>query len=490
MKKEQEVKENVIDILIKYREWNKKQDTTHKPTELDERFLMDQLLIKDFDEVLKILEDKHSFQSYEKERIQFIRGIFSWLFSEHGTPLRKEKIDTLHLLAFRDLEDKERTSIIFRLLKITDSPFHDETFLTQLYSCFKIDYPVLIIGETGTGKELYAKAIHYLSKRSGKPFIPVNCGGIPSHLIECELFGYKKGAFTDAYKDKDGYLKVVEDGTIFLDEIGDMPIEMQVKLLRVLNDNKFVPIGGNPRETEELKARIICATNKNLNNLIKEGKFREDLFHRINTLDLRLPPLRNILIATSDKNKRQLFNKIIRDISIEILHKQHHIISKNQQKDHDKQAYLKLKSKMHFTSRHFNFTDQAFEFLSNYHYPGNYREFENIIRKALLKIDLYSGKPQTININGNAFFSQDDYLTDPINNIDIQSMGLKEIEEYHNKLLRKKYEHLLLKHKGKLKECAIEIGFGESSNSITKFRNLANDLGLNYKNYRKLNLPS
>ena len=149
---------------------------------------------------------------------------------------------------------------------------------------------VLITGESGTGKELVAQCIHANSKRSHKPFVPLNCGGLPEHLIESELFGHTKGAFTDAKQNRAGLMEHAKDGTFFLDEIGELPMSLQVKFLRVLEDHKIRRLGSN--EEIEIDIRLISATNQNIEALIKEGKFREDLFYRLNTFEIHLPPLR------------------------------------------------------------------------------------------------------------------------------------------------------------------------------------------------------
>ncbi len=153
------------------------------------------------------------------------------------------------------------------------------------------DATILLEGESGTGKELFAKAIHSLSPRRKGPMITVNCGSLPDTLLESELFGYKAGAFTDAKKDKPGRLALAERGTLFLDEIGDISPALQVRLLRILQDKVYEPLGG----TKPVKAdvRIVAATNKNLERLVKEGKFREDLYYRIHVVKLVLPPLKN-----------------------------------------------------------------------------------------------------------------------------------------------------------------------------------------------------
>ena len=153
------------------------------------------------------------------------------------------------------------------------------------------DSTILLEGESGTGKELFAKAIHSLSPRKKGPMITVNCGSLPDTLLESELFGYKAGAFTDAKKDKPGRLALAERGTLFLDEIGDISPALQVRLLRILQDRVYEPLGG----TKPVKAdvRIVAATNKHLESLVKEGKFREDLYYRIHVVKLVLPPLKN-----------------------------------------------------------------------------------------------------------------------------------------------------------------------------------------------------
>ncbi|MCK7468202.1 MAG: sigma 54-interacting transcriptional regulator [Desulfosudis oleivorans] len=149
---------------------------------------------------------------------------------------------------------------------------------------------VLIEGESGTGKELVARAIHNLSARKKQPFIAVNCSALPDTLLESELFGYKAGAFTDAKKDKPGRFRLAENGTLFLDEIGDITPAMQVKLLRVLQEKTYEPLGAT--QSVEHNVRIIAATNKNLEELVRQGRFREDLFYRINVFKISLPPLR------------------------------------------------------------------------------------------------------------------------------------------------------------------------------------------------------
>ncbi|WP_457644512.1 sigma-54 interaction domain-containing protein [Persephonella sp.] len=152
------------------------------------------------------------------------------------------------------------------------------------------DLPVLITGETGTGKELLARGIWKLSKRSNKPFIAINCAAIPENLLESELFGYEKGAFTGAEKTKEGKFELADGGTIFLDEIGELPLSAQSKLLRVLQEGTFYRVGGN--KEIQVDVRVMAATNRDLEDMVAKGKFREDLFYRLNLIHLHLPPLR------------------------------------------------------------------------------------------------------------------------------------------------------------------------------------------------------
>jgi PAS domain S-box-containing protein len=209
------------------------------------------------------------------------------------------------------------------------------------------DSTVLIQGASGTGKELFAKAIHNLSRRKEKPFIKVNCGALPDTLLESELFGYIKGAFTDAKKDKPGRFALANGGTIFLDEVGDMSPSLQVKLLRVLQEKEFEPLGAtSPRKTD---VRIIAATNKDLSKLISEGKFRDDLFYRLNVVKIELPPL----------SQRREDIPLLIDAFIQ-----------------------KFNAKM--GKQIMGVSDQALRLLLKHDYPGNIRELENIIEHAFV----------------------------------------------------------------------------------------------------------
>jgi len=206
---------------------------------------------------------------------------------------------------------------------------------------------VLIEGESGTGKELFARAIHNLSHRRKKPFIAINCGALPDSLLESELFGYKKGAFTDAKRDKPGRFALAEKGTLFLDEIGDISPALQVRLLRFLQDRVYEPLGSVKSVTADV--RIIAATNKNLSNLVQEDKFRQDLFYRINVVRIQIPPLRERM----------------EDVPLLV--------------DHFITRLNSLKNK-----EMTGLTSEALTCLMSYDYPGNIRELENIIERAFV----------------------------------------------------------------------------------------------------------
>lgn len=212
------------------------------------------------------------------------------------------------------------------------------------------NYPVLILGETGTGKELFATAIHNESSRKAKEIVTVNCGAFPKELIESELFGYVKGAFTGAIKDHEGFFKQAHKSTLFLDEIGDLPLKAQVKLLRVLQSKKFRPIGA--KQDEEVDVRIIAATHQNLHKMIKKGTFREDLFYRLNVLVLNIPPLRE-----RKEDLELLIDHLLKKI-------------KTDNKDIDVE--------------HKYFSVNAKNILFNYNWPGNVRELQSVLVKTTI----------------------------------------------------------------------------------------------------------
>jgi len=209
------------------------------------------------------------------------------------------------------------------------------------------DVGVLILGESGTGKELFARALHELSARKDKPFSAINCAAIPENLIESELFGHEKGAFTGAIKQSKGKIELADQGTLFLDEVGDIPAGAQVKLLRFLQERVVERVGG--RQMIAVDVRVVCATNQNLEELIKEGRFREDLYYRLSELVIKVPPLRE------------------RNGDAELL------------------AHSFLQSYNEEQRRSVRgFSSEALAAIANYEWPGNVRELENRVKRAVI----------------------------------------------------------------------------------------------------------
>jgi PAS domain S-box-containing protein len=209
------------------------------------------------------------------------------------------------------------------------------------------DASILIVGETGTGKDMFARAIHNMSRRQGGPFIKVNCAALPDNLLESELFGYRQGAFTDAKRDKPGRFQEAERGTIFLDEIGDLSHNLQAKLLQVLDEKEFYPLGS--RHPVKVDVRVVASTNRDLPTMVGDGSFREDLYYRLRVIELELPPLRE---RSSDIPL--LVGRFIAEIE------------------------ARLEQEIPGVST------EAMKILLNYSYPGNVRQLKNIIEHAVI----------------------------------------------------------------------------------------------------------
>jgi len=310
------------------------------------------------------------------------------------------KIDEIKLVIKKSLDknvlEKENT----RLKKELETKYGFENFIgssnsiQQIFSLInrvsELNVNVLVSGESGTGKELVARAVHYSGSRKDGPFIPVNCGAIPETLIESEFFGHSKGAFTGAMRDKKGLFEEANGGTIFLDEIGDLPIHLQVKLLRVLEEKKVRPLGKT--ESVSIDVRIISATNKNLEQEIMDNKFREDLFYRLNVIKVAMPPLRE----RKD------------DIPMLALHFLHKFAT-----EMDKKIT--------------GISNEALEELEKYHYPGNIRELENIIARCVaLETNEIIKKDSLPKLN-----TEGDYidLTDTLNAKDSIDLVLGDVEK-------------------------------------------------------------
>lgn len=270
--------------------------------------------------------------------------------AKHSFLVTRKKYNGKFLFLFQLLEDELKKE---EKIKTTLAPYNFEDIVgldnikkkTRHLAIQNIN--ILIAGESGTGKELFASAIHNTSPRAGARFVVVNCAAIPETLFEAELFGYKKGAFTDARFDRIGRIEYASGGTIFLDEIGDLPLNIQSKLLRVIEDKRVTPLGGN--DSKNIDVRFIFATNHNLEKLVQQKKFREDLYYRISSPVIRIPPLR--------KRKHEipaLIDYFIHEI----------------QNDHQR-----------FVA---GISDETISRLMEYHYPGNVRELQGILKNAYL----------------------------------------------------------------------------------------------------------
>jgi len=241
------------------------------------------------------------------------------------------------------------------LMESDNENFRD--VITQAEKFASTDIPIIILGESGTGKEILTDFIHEKSNRNDKPLLKINCAAIPESLLESELFGYEKGAFTGAFTRKIGKFEEANGGTIFLDEIGDMSLSLQAKLLRVLQDFQFYRLGG--QELVKSDIRIIAASNRDLESLISKGKFRSDLFHRLNGLTLKIPPLRE---RKEDIEKLSYFflNRFVQKYSKEII----------------------------------GIDRETLDYLKNYNWPGNVRELKNCIERAVVICDNLTIKPE------------------------------------------------------------------------------------------------
>ena len=283
------------------------------------------------------------------------------------------------------------------------SPQIQEVF-SSIRKVATTEVPVLIVGESGTGKELVARAIHRNSSRREYPFVVINCGAIPETLLESELFGHEKGAFTGAHIQRKGRFEMAQGGTLFLDEIGELSLALQVKLLRFLQEQKIERIGG--REEILVDARVLTATNKDLKQALKDGKFREDLYYRLGVVTISLPPLRErqgdiLLLATA--LLQRFSNESGKKIS--------------------------------------GFTPQAIRAIESYTWPGNIREMENRIKRAVIMAE------------GQIMTHADLEFQSPYERY--KGKGLKEARE----ALEKDFiERALSKHKGSITHAASELG--------------------------------
>jgi two-component system NtrC family response regulator len=302
---------------------------------------------------------------------------------------------------YRELQNRMSNESFEEMLGT--SPQIQEVF-SSIRRVATTDVPVLITGESGTGKELVAKAIHANSSRRKCPFIVINCSAIPETLLESELFGHEKGAFTGAHIQRKGRLEMVQGGTFFLDEIGEISLALQVKLLRFLQEQKIERVGG--REAISVDARVLAATNKDLNQAIKEGKFREDLYYRLGVVTVSLPPLREregdaLLLATA------LLQKYAHENGKKIT----------------------------------GFTLQAIHAIKTYLWPGNIRELENRVKRAVIMAEGQKVTPTDLE------------LTSPFS-----AYERKTLKEAREALEKDFIERALTRNKGNITKAAEEMG--------------------------------
>jgi two-component system response regulator PilR (NtrC family) len=296
-----------------------------------------------------------AFANEETAHEAFLLGAFDFVHKPFDNELLKEKVaralQKISIVREKQALQDENEALIKgqrargKLSNIIGQSDRMQAVYQMIETVAQVQSTVLITGESGTGKELVARAIHDLSPRAQKPFISVNCGAFTDTLLESELFGYVKGSFTGATANRKGLFEAAEQGTIFLDEIGEMSAAMQVKLLRVLQERKVRPVGAH--EETEVNSRVIAATNRDLSALVKEGTFREDLFYRVSVIPMELPALR--------------------ERGSDIAELTEHFIQK-----YCTQAGRKL-----------SMNGQALRLLENYYWPGNVRELEHTIERAV-----------------------------------------------------------------------------------------------------------
>lgn len=353
------------------------------------------------------------------------KGAYSYLTK----PLHMEEVMTLikQALQFQSLNQK-----VEYLSQQLENKYSYETGMigksAQMKKVFQliekvkdIDTNILVTGESGTGKELVARAIHYSGKRKANHFEVVNCAAIPEQLLESELFGHEQGAFTGATTKRDGKFQLAQNGTIFLDEIGDMPLALQAKLLRVIQQREVSRLGSN--KTIKLNVRIVAATNRDLKKAVEEGSFREDLYFRLNVIEIPLPPLR--------ERKEDLPFLL------------HHFIQ-----TFNESLGLKIKG----------LSPEAYSVLINYNYPGNIRELSNIIEAAMVisdeqTIDVNDLPEQVLQVKPSHQYSHSDMQSSVER---LVGLSFKEVEE---KLILA----TLAKNKGHRKKTAEMLGISERS---------------------------
>lgn len=340
-------------------------------------------------------------------------GAFDFVTKPWNNMALMQRIETaLELTKSKPAMDDAKEDAAFDTCGIVGRSKALKDILATVERVAKTDASVLITGESGTGKELIAEALHRNSRRRGKPFVKVNLGGISQSLFESEMFGHKRGAFTDASADRVGRFAMADGGTIFLDEIGELDLACQVKLLRVLQDRTFEVLGDSkPRNVD---IRVVCATNRNLQQMVREGTFREDLFYRINLIPLHLPPLRE---------RREDIPLLVR---------------------HFADSYTSLNS-----LQPVEFASDTLGYLASLPFMGNVRELKNLVERTIL----INGNSRLLPADFEAQYNGETMCGDEVNT---QGLTLDEIEKLTIKSAMSKYD-------GNLTQVALSLGISRQS---------------------------
>ncbi len=326
------IESNIVDIVV----------TDWKMDKLTGKDVIDK--IKEIDPLIKVIVVT-AYGSIEKGVEAIKNGAYDYITKPVDVDILIQRVKNAISLTRMERDVKEVDKEI-KIEGLVYKSFQMKEILSLVKKVAPTDVPVLIRGESGTGKELIANAIHKLSKRKNGPFVVFNAAALPETLIESELFGYEKGAFTGADKQKKGKVELANGGTLFLDEIGDIPPSLQVKLLRFLQSGEFDRLGGET--THKSDVRIISATNRNLDEMIKDGLFREDLYYRINVIEIKLPPLR----------QRREEIPLLLDYYLDIFSKE--------------------------MDKNIKFSKDAYKILTRYNWPGNIRELKNLVQRLII----------------------------------------------------------------------------------------------------------
>lgn len=340
-------------------------------------------------------------------------GAFDFVTKPWNNMALMQRIETaLELTKSKPAMDDAKEDAAFDTCGIVGRSKALKDILATVERVAKTDASVLITGESGTGKELIAEALHRNSRRRGKPFVKVNLGGISQSLFESEMFGHKRGAFTDASADRVGRFAMADGGTIFLDEIGELDLACQVKLLRVLQDRTFEVLGDSKPCNVDI--RVVCATNRNLQQMVREGTFREDLFYRINLIPLHLPPLRE---------RREDIPLLVR---------------------HFADSYTSLNS-----LQPVEFAPDTLGYLASLPFMGNVRELKNLVERTIL----INGNSRLLPADFEAQYNGETMCGDEVNT---QGLTLDEIEKLTIKSAMSKYD-------GNLTQVALSLGISRQS---------------------------